>query len=154
MYSTEKLAKLSTPLHDVASRGIVSTVAWLSDPTGGDAHETLCFGTQLGWIAIWKQGEGVTSHSQRLQARFAEVSAECVSDGAEIMSLAADTEDKDHYRLALGTQSMVVQTWIIKNKCLSCIFSIKLENTIPKTVMFRGNANHDLLVFGMIDGHM
>lgn len=55
LFATRKLNKLSTPLHDVASRGTVSCLAWLTDPEGGDVHETLSFATRLGWLAVWQQ---------------------------------------------------------------------------------------------------
>lgn len=49
---------------------------------------------------------------------------------------------------------MAVQVWIIKNDRFANIFSIKLENTIPKSIVFQGNADNDLIVFGMYCGSM
>lgn len=55
LYTTTKLVQLDAPLHDVASRGTVTALVWLTDPAGGDPLETLCFGTQRGWLAVWQQ---------------------------------------------------------------------------------------------------
>lgn len=54
LYAMNNLKKkLSVPQHDIVSRGVVTTVAWLTG--GGEALETLCFGTLYGWLIIWQQ---------------------------------------------------------------------------------------------------
>ncbi|EJD07813.1 uncharacterized protein FOMMEDRAFT_25085 [Fomitiporia mediterranea MF3/22] len=110
--------------------------------------DTLSFGTQKGWLAVW-QWESSTD-------QFAEIHAKVVSDSAGIMCLAADTNDHktSSYCLALGTQSIVCQIWIIKKTHVKNIVSIRLDNTIPRSVIFCSNSEHNLYVFGTINRHM
>ncbi|EJD07652.1 uncharacterized protein FOMMEDRAFT_24966 [Fomitiporia mediterranea MF3/22] len=104
LYNLNSLKKIKAPLHDITSHSKVTALAWLMILTEKDCGDTLSFGTQKGWLAVWQQESGTDW--------FAEIHAEVVSDSASIMCLAADTNDHEtsSYCLALGTQSMQFRT--------------------------------------------
>ncbi|KAG1826395.1 WD40-repeat-containing domain protein [Suillus variegatus] len=110
-------------------------------------HETLCYGTGLGFIGIWQQqGEGIEDFDAKVSRR--------IGTGKEIMCITYD-HARDDTCIATGTRDKHVQVWSFDFKGpLIPIFSIELNSTIPCTINFNCTANRNLLVFGMYDGEV
>jgi hypothetical protein len=110
-----------------------------------DQYETLCFGTGLGYLVVWRQDEG---------GRFAEILAKRLGQGREILGIAMDTPMKDHVRFAVGTRCGSIQLWKYDhNGMVNLLKAVAVGETIPRNVAFASNDN-TLRVFGFYDGYM
>jgi hypothetical protein len=118
-------------------------VRWLTSPY--DQYETLCFGTALGYIVVWRQ-EG--------NGRFVEITGTRVGGGKEILDITVDTPMKDHMRFVVGARCGSVQLW--KYDChgsLTALKAVVIGRTIPRKVTFTSRANI-IRVFGFYNGCM
>jgi hypothetical protein len=117
-------------------------VAWLTRKD--DIQETLCGGTGLGYVILWRQRADATTE-------FDEVWSRRICGGHEIMHLTCETFDTNT-RIVTATRNKGVQLWSLDSKYhLSNIFSVELPTTVPRTLCFHGG---DIVVFGMYDGEM
>jgi WD40 repeat protein len=123
----------------------VTCACWITRQEA--TRETLCYGTGLGFVAIWQQqGEGLEDFNTKVSRR--------IGTGKEIMCLTYD-HTGDDTRIATGTRDRRVQVWAFDFKGpLIPIFSVELSTTIPCTVNFNRTPGRNLLVFGMYDGEM
>ncbi|KAG1793681.1 WD40-repeat-containing domain protein [Suillus plorans] len=133
IWDLKQQLQLPSPRQNVALRNPANSMTCVCWITRQDAtHETLCYGTRLGFIGIWQQQ----------------------GEGKEITCLTYDHAGDDT-RIATGTWDKHVQVWSFDFKGpLILIFSIKLSTTIPCTINFNHTASRDLLVFGMYDGEV
>lgn len=85
-----------------------------------------------------------------LQGQFEETLTRRVGTGREILCIAKDSLDS---RLAVGTRDRLVQVWKYTKSQLLPIFSVTLDSTVPKTVVF-SDKDASILVFGLCDGNL
>lgn len=136
-------AELIPPTQNQGILGPVSCMMWI--PQRDPSKEILCYGTVLGYVGVWRQGE---------QRRFEALYTRRIGTGAEIMALAFDTSSVDSIRIALGTRDRVVQVHRLDSRGqLSPVFSVQLNGTVPGDVAFIDNTR-DIYVFGPYDGIM
>jgi WD40 repeat protein len=75
--------------------------------------------------------------------------------GHEITCIACDDSGDDSTRLATGTRDRLVQVWKLDSKAqLHPVFSVQLDMTVPKAVVFGANGNKDIYVLGVFDGNL
>ncbi|TDL19963.1 WD40 repeat-like protein [Rickenella mellea] len=126
-------------------QGQVSCTAWLT--RRDDAQETLCCGTGLGFLKVWRQ----TSPAEN----FIETFDQRIGTGAEIVSMSTDASHDTDTRVALGTRDHVVQVFTADNKgILHSVFSIRLDTSIPIAVGFADNTAKDVYAFGLHNGQL
>ncbi|TFK59710.1 WD40 repeat-like protein [Pluteus cervinus] len=136
LWSAQELKPLRTPAQP--QRGIATTLAWSSESRLG---ETLCFGTQLGFLVIWRED---TSEG------FKEVFSRKIGSGAEIVCLATDTTSP-LTKIAAGMRDRGITVWTIDDQNnVENIFSVRLNTTMAATLAFHPS-EHSLLVFGLED---
>ncbi|KIK32041.1 hypothetical protein CY34DRAFT_62186, partial [Suillus luteus UH-Slu-Lm8-n1] len=107
------------------SRGTVSCVVWVTTRLG--MGETLCYGTGLGYVIFLRRSQ-VDTH-------FQEICARRLGSGFEITCMVWDSSSSEaNTRIAL-----------------QAVFSVRLHNTVPKSVAF--GDNRCVYVFGLYDGN-
>ncbi|KAG2135313.1 WD40-repeat-containing domain protein [Suillus clintonianus] len=128
IWDLKRRVQLPTPRQTPAIQNPADPVTCACWITRQEAtRETLCYGTGLGFIAIWQQqGEGLEDFN------------------AKIMCLTYDhTGDDTH--IATGTRDRRVQVWAFDFKGpLIPIFSVELSTTIPRTVNFNRTPGRNL----------
>jgi hypothetical protein len=128
--------------------GQVSTIEWL--PIRSDPRLTICFGTALGYLCVWRQ----TS-----EGTYDEIYARRV-DWQELLSIEADKPTLDDVLFAFGTLSGHVAVWKYDNNgMLKPLFALRVGSTIPRRVAFSRTAvskskskERTVVVFGAHDG--
>ncbi|KAG1767309.1 WD40-repeat-containing domain protein [Suillus placidus] len=148
IWDLKRRVQLPTPRQTPAIQNPADPVTCACWITRQEAtHETLCYGTGLGFIAIWQQqGEGLEDFNAKVSRR--------IGTGKEIMCLTYD-HTGDDTRIATGTRDRRVQVWAFDFKGpLIPIFSVELSTMIPRTVNFNRTPGRNLLVFGMYDGEI
>ncbi|KAG9308196.1 hypothetical protein JVU11DRAFT_12292 [Chiua virens] len=116
-------------------------MTWLSG--NNQIHETLCCGTGLGYLMLWRQRSDAASEF--------DVSSRRIGTGQEIMSISQYNVDGST-RLITGTRDKRAQLWALDSKLnITSIFSVELPTSIPRALYFLGS---DIVVFGMYDGEM
>jgi hypothetical protein len=135
-----KQIQISTP-RQKSNLGAISRVKWITSYY--DLRETLCYGTELGYMGFWRQDP---------RGNFEEIFCERMGSGSGILSIALDEPSRDSVQLAIGTRGRVVQVWKYDcNGLLQNVFSVQLDKTVPITVAF---VARDVRVFGSFDGSM
>jgi hypothetical protein len=125
----------------------VTAIEWL--PIRNDSRLTVCFGTALGYMCIWRQ---------TLKGAYDELYVERVGDGKEILSIEADKPSLDDILFTIGTLGGHVALWRFDNNGLiQPIFGLNLGVTIPRKVAFShttvaSSKVKTIVVFGMYDG--
>ncbi|KAK0496914.1 hypothetical protein EDD18DRAFT_1352761 [Armillaria luteobubalina] len=123
-------------------RGAATALAWI---WGKDNHgEALMFGMQAGYVVCWKQEEG----------EFVEVDCACLTNTSEITSIGFDLASN---HTAIASHAGVVQLCGLDNsKRLSPIFTVSMQNHLPKTITFsttpKAGGGQLMIMFGMHDG--
>ncbi|KAG2747123.1 WD40 repeat-like protein [Suillus brevipes Sb2] len=148
IWDLKRRVQLPTPRQTPAIQNPADPVTCACWITRQEAtRETLCYGTGLGFIAIWQQqGEGLKDFNAKVSRR--------IGTGKEIMCLTYD-HTGDDTRIATGTRDRRVQVWAFDFKGpLIPIFSVELSTTIPRTVNFNRTPGRNVLVFGMYDGEI
>jgi len=75
-----------------------------------------------------------------------------LGSGQEIVCIADNPFSQENHRLIIGTRDKMVQVMDIDPKGqLIPHFSVTLDKTVPKGVVFADNAD-DVYVFGLFDG--
>ncbi|KAG2088288.1 WD40-repeat-containing domain protein [Suillus cothurnatus] len=143
IWDLKKRLQLPMPCHIVGLQNPANPVTctcWITHQEV--THETLCYGTGLGFIGIWQQhGQGLEDFDTKISRR--------IGTGKEIMCLTYDHAGNDT-RIATGTCDKHVQVWTFDFKGpLVPIFSIELSTTIPHMIHFNHTASRNILVFGM-----
>ena len=126
--------------------------------------ETLCYGTGLGYViflrrshvdvrASWSPGLVVEPSANIEQMHFQEICARRLGSGFEITCMAWDpTSSEANTRIAVGTRDKIVQVLTLNtNSQLQAVFSVRLDNTMPKSVAF--GDKECVYVFGLYDGN-
>ncbi|KAG2100709.1 uncharacterized protein F5147DRAFT_525694, partial [Suillus discolor] len=123
--------------------GTVSCAVWVTTRVG--MAETLCYGTGLGYIRFLR------SNVQQMQ--FQEICARRLVSGFKITCMVWDsTSSGANTQIAVGTRDKIVQVLILNtNSQLQSIFSVRLDNIVPKSVAFADNGS--VYVFGLYDGN-
>jgi len=148
IWDLKKRLQLPTPCHIVGLQNPANPVTCTCWITRQEVtHETLCYGTGLGFIGIWQQhGQGLEDFDTKISRR--------IGTGKEIMCLTYDHAGNDT-RIATGTCDKHVQVWTFDFKGpLVPIFSIELSTTIPHMIHFNHTASRNILVFGMYNRDM
>ncbi|KIN98781.1 hypothetical protein M404DRAFT_156911 [Pisolithus tinctorius Marx 270] len=136
-----KEVQLPQPLQMRSPKDPITTITWLAQ--NDSIQETLCCGTGLGYLLIWRQRPHTV-------VEFKEVVARRISGGHEIMAIASDAGNSTGTHIVVMTRDKRVQTWTIDSRNrLSNVFSVELTTSIPHAVYLRGC---DIIVFGMYDG--
>ncbi|KAG1761662.1 hypothetical protein EDD22DRAFT_732608, partial [Suillus occidentalis] len=138
--SHKELLSLS---HHESSR-IVSCVVWAT--TRQTAVETLCYRTGLGYITFLQH--------DLIDNNFQEICARRLGSGFEITCLSCHSiSSEGDIWIAVGTKDKMVQILILNmSSQLQSIFTVQLENTVPKSVTFADNKA--IYVFGLYDGKL
>ncbi|KAG2137124.1 uncharacterized protein EDB93DRAFT_1091337, partial [Suillus bovinus] len=125
------------------SRGTVSCAVWVTTRLG--MGETLCYGTGLGYVIFLR--------SNIEQTHFQEICARRLGSGFEITCMVWDSSSSEaNTRIAVGTRDKVVQVLVLNtNSQLQAVFSVRLDNTVPKSVVF--GDNRCVYVFGLYNGN-
>ncbi|KAI6023549.1 WD40-repeat-containing domain protein, partial [Pisolithus microcarpus] len=128
---------------DLRKKDPIMAIAWLVLNDG--IQETLCCGTALGYLVIWRQRLNTV-------VEFEEVVSRRISGGHEIMAITSDVGNGTGNRIIVATQDRRVQAWTLDSRNrFSSTFSVQLKTSIPRAVYTHGC---DVIVFGMYDGDM
>jgi hypothetical protein len=125
----------------------VTAIEWL--PIRHDRLLTICFGTALGYVCVWRQTSKGT---------YGKLYAEPVVDEKEVISIEADKPTLDDILFAIGTLGGHVALWNFDNNgMIRPIFGLHLGCTIPRKVAFSHTTValskvKTIVVFGMYDG--
>jgi hypothetical protein len=128
----------------------VSAIEWL--PIRNDPRLTICFGTALGYLCVWRQSS---------KGKYDEIYAYRV-DWLEILSIEADKPTLNDVLFAFGTLGGHVAVWKYDNNgMLSPSFAVRVGSTIPRRVAFSRTAvsksrskEKIVVVFGVHDGRV
>ncbi|KAG6326543.1 hypothetical protein ID866_12546 [Astraeus odoratus] len=136
-------SQLEKPMQIQSIHDPITTVLWVT--CKGDLQDTLCCGTGLSHLIVWRQRPNMV-------IEFDEIVSRHIGNGQEIMAISSDMESVAGVRIAVGTHNKQVQVWALDaGNQLSNIFSIELSTTMPWAVHFLGG---DMAVFGMYNGNM
>lgn len=141
--SLRKKVQLAEPPQIRSPQDPITAIAWLAPNDG--IQETLCCGTALGYLVIWRQRLNTV-------VEFEEVVSRRISGGHEIMAITSDVGNGTGNRIVVATQDRRVQAWTLDSRNrFSSTFSVQLKTSIPRAVYTHGC---DVIVFGMYDGDM
>ncbi|KAG1848866.1 hypothetical protein F4604DRAFT_1687573 [Suillus subluteus] len=150
--------ELTCSTHHHESRGTVSCTVWVTTRLG--MAEILCYGTGLGYIVflfrshIDVRASLIVEPSANIQQmQFQETCARRLGSGFEITCMVWDsTSSEMTTRIAVGMRDKIVQVLVLNtNSQLQAVFSVRLDNTVPKSVAFADNGC--VYVFGLYDGN-
>ncbi|KAG1728489.1 uncharacterized protein EDB91DRAFT_1253420 [Suillus paluster] len=143
LWDIKSRKELTCSIHHHESQGTVSYAVWVTTRLG--MAETLCYGTGLGYIIFLRR-----SH---VDMPFQEICARRLGSGFEITCMVWDlTSSETTTRIAVGTRDKIVQVLILNtNSQLQAVFSVQLDNTVPKSVAFADNGC--VYVFRLYDGN-
>lgn len=119
--------------------------------TRNDPHLTVCFGTTLGLLSIWRQGS---------KDVYEEVATTKVGKGQEILSIQADKPTLNDVRFVVGSLCGQVQLWKYDNTgSLENTFAVTIGTTIPRKVAFTpmtvsSKSKAKIMAYGLYDGQM
>ncbi|KAK0209849.1 WD40-repeat-containing domain protein [Armillaria fumosa] len=141
LWQLDKMTKICTPA-EAGLRGAATALAWIQGED--DRSEALTFGMQAGYVVCWKQEEG----------EFVEVDCARLANASEIMSIGFDPASN---RIAIASRAGIVQLCGLDNsKRLSPIFTVSMQNHLPKTIAFsttpKARGGRPMITFGMHDG--
>ncbi|KAH7917252.1 WD40 repeat-like protein, partial [Leucogyrophana mollusca] len=137
--------QLAGPQQRHAHADPVSCTAWIT--RRDELRETLCYGTALGNLVIWRQ-------QSRSKEVFEEVLTIKVGTGKEILCVSCDTSVPMGVRIATGTRDARVLVWSFDSReRIHSVFSVQLDNTIPKGIAFSKDTK-DIFVFGLYNGYV
>ncbi|KAG2140902.1 quinon protein alcohol dehydrogenase-like superfamily [Suillus bovinus] len=105
------------------------------------------FVMELGWVILYFY---IRSH---IDMQYQEACARRLGSGFEITCMVWDsTSSEANTRIAVGTRDKIVQVLVLNpNSQLQAVFSVRLDNTMPKSVAFSDNGC--VYVFGLYDGN-
>jgi hypothetical protein len=107
-------------------------------------NEVLCFGTALGYLVFWRQGQFT---------KFEEIHGTRLGTGSEIVSLAS-VSGQQFVRIAVAMRNGQVQVHQLHtNAHLHPTFSVEVANMTPMGIHFVNNPAKDVQVYG-VDGEM
>ncbi|KAG1856086.1 hypothetical protein F4604DRAFT_1590484, partial [Suillus subluteus] len=143
LWDIKSQKELTCLTHHYESRGTVSCAVWVTTRQG--IAETLCYGTGLGYIVFLR-------HSH-IDMQFQEACARRLGSGFKITCVVWDsTSFEVNMQIAVGTRDKIVQVLVLNtNLQLHAVFSVRLNNTVPKSVMFTDNGC--VYVFALYDGN-
>ncbi|KAG1721364.1 uncharacterized protein EDB91DRAFT_1256544 [Suillus paluster] len=139
LWDIKSRKELTCLIHHHESQGTVSCAVWVTTRLG--MAETLCYGTGLGYVVFLRH-----SHVDEICARR-------LGSGFEITCMVWDsTSSETTTWIAVGTRDKIVQVLILNtNSQLQAMFSVRLDNTVPKYVAFADNGC--VYVFRLYDGN-
>lgn len=151
---------LSRP-NGAGNRGSISALAWIRREE--DPGEVLVYGTQNGFVCVWKQRSptSVSFNFRRLAfalkfglQEFEEGHTLQMTDPAEVTGIAFDAATN---RLCICHRNSVVQAYMLDRTATpQPVFSVSVKNFLPKAISFgeyKGN-DRDVKVFGLHNGQM
>ncbi|KAG1865293.1 hypothetical protein F4604DRAFT_1586174 [Suillus subluteus] len=143
LWDIKSRKELTCSTHHHESRGTISCAVWITTRQGMAA--TLCYGTGLGYIVFLRR-----SH---IDMQYQEACARRLGSGFEITCMVWDsTSSEANTRIAVGTRDKIVQVLVLNpNSQLQAVFSVRLDNTVPKSVAFSDNGC--VYVFGLYNGN-
>ncbi|KAJ7478959.1 WD40-repeat-containing domain protein, partial [Mycena latifolia] len=140
LWDLTKLADLLRP-NGAGIRGATSALLWIrrEDEPG----ELLVYGTQMGYVVVWKQSEdnSATAVFQMM-------------DPAEVTGLAFDAGAS---RLAVCHRKSTVQVHTLDSKLTPRpIFSVSIQDFVPKAIAFgeMKGSTREVMAFGYHDGQI
>jgi WD40 repeat protein len=137
VWDTSNLTELPPPRVGPGSRGPVTAMLWI--PQRGSGNEVLCFGTALGYVVFWRQGQSM---------KLEELHARRLGLGSEISALAS-TSGPQFVRIAIAMRDGQVHVHQLNaNAQLHSTFSIETANFVPMAISFVSNPAKDVQVFG------
>ncbi|KAI9459800.1 WD40-repeat-containing domain protein [Boletus coccyginus] len=145
IWNMDKLEEIPSVARRHAFNDPISAAMWITRKD--EAHETLCFGTSLGYLIFWRQNKG-----SRMQIQFEEVTLKRIGTSCEITCMACDTTQRAGVRIAAATRERHIVVWTFEGNLLTPTLSVQLNTTVPKGIAFSGQ--NDLQVWGMYDGLM
>ncbi|KAI6119072.1 hypothetical protein EDD16DRAFT_1428108, partial [Pisolithus croceorrhizus] len=123
MWDLCQKVQLAQPPQIRSPQDPITAVAWLAP--NDRIQETLCCGTALGYIAIWRQ-------CPNMVVDFEEVVFRKISGGHEVMAIASDTGNGTGNHIILATQDRCIQAWTLDlRNHFSNMFSVQLMTSIP-----------------------
>ncbi|KAI6009779.1 WD40-repeat-containing domain protein [Pisolithus microcarpus] len=141
MWDLHKKVQLAEPPQIRSPQDPIMAIAWLVPNDG--IQETLCCGTALGYLVIWRQRLNTV-------VEFEEVMSRRISGGHEIMAITSDVGNGTGNRIVVATQDRRVQAWTLDSRNrFSSTFSVQLKTSIPRAVYTHGC---DVIVFRMYNG--
>ncbi|KAG1880913.1 hypothetical protein F4604DRAFT_1578642 [Suillus subluteus] len=143
LWDIKSRKELTCSTHHHESRGTISCAVWITTRQGMAA--TLCYGTGLGYIVFLRR-----SH---IDMQYQEACARRLGSGFEITCMVWDsTSSEANTRIAVGTRDKIVQVLVLNpNSQLQAVFSVRLDNTVPKSIAFSDNGC--VYVFGLYNGN-
>jgi len=150
IWQVDDQKEIQTPPRRPKILGQVTAIEWLS--IRNNPRTTVCFGTTLGHLTLWRQNS---------KGSYEELFTQRLGEGKEIMSIEADKPTLDNVHFALGTLCGQVQLWRYdSNGMLSSTFAVSIGNTVPRAVTFSQTTASSkskvktVTVFGCFDGQM
>ena len=90
-----------------------------------------------------------------MKGAFKETYSCRAGQGAEFLSIALYEANDTSFCIVLATFDSQIQVWSIDSRFQQkTVFSIQLDTTIPRALTFAPDASQNVLVFGLVDGHM
>ncbi|KAG1882038.1 hypothetical protein C8R48DRAFT_562525, partial [Suillus tomentosus] len=141
LWDTKSRKELTCSTHNHELRGTVSCAVWITTRLA----ETLCYGTGLGYVVFLRRSP--------VDMHFQETCARRLGSGFEITCLSWDsTSPEAGAQIAIGTRDKIVQVLVLNaNSQLQAVFSVQLDNTVPKSVAFADDGS--VYAFGLYDGN-
>jgi len=147
------LREVATPAQ--GERGEVTVLAWVD---GDDGGETLCIGTNTGYLILWKQNEQVRRKPPRFsiitqrQDTFDEVYCQRLARGGEITCMSVDgTRAPTRIVIGMVDHIVVVVRLDAAAESTKAVFGVHLPLIEPAMVSFYDTAG-GVLVFSKWNG--
>ncbi|KAI6140046.1 hypothetical protein EDD17DRAFT_1499896 [Pisolithus thermaeus] len=133
-----------TVLSHVDSCGVMTCATWMK--TRYTLSETLCYGTNLGYIVFLR--------THPADKQFHEICARRLGSGFEITCITWDSASAESTcQIALGTRDNIVQVLVLgANSQLQSVFAGRLDSTVPRSIAFGDTGS--IYVFGLYDGNV
>ncbi|KAJ7120068.1 WD40-repeat-containing domain protein [Mycena epipterygia] len=143
LWNVASLSRLNRP-NGAGNRGTVSALTWIRREE--DPGEVLVYGTQCGFVCVWKQRSPTSD--------FEEGHTLQMTDPAEVTGITFDAATN---RLCVCHRNSVVQSYTMDRTATpQPVFSVSVKNFVPKAISFgeyRGN-DRDVKVFGLYNGQI
>lgn len=149
------------PPYNLFQRGSVGCVAWAT--MRPDKASVIAMGTNQGFLVLWRRSKDVNvprlpdrpRANALLQGVFEEIYGKRMGFGMEVVCIGTRSE-RDSIHVVTGSADRLVQVLRLNSAdmLLHSVFSVRLEATLPNTVIFAKNAERDVWVFGALDGEL
>ncbi|KAH8799600.1 WD40-repeat-containing domain protein [Flagelloscypha sp. PMI_526] len=142
LFSLASFSEMARPMMN-STRGASTAVCWAQDQD--DAGLILLYGTELGHLVLW-------GSATKTKIYFEEVACYRLPKPSEVTDL---NFDKFTRRVAVGNRDGIVQVHLLQSGGqLLPIFSVEIDQFLPKSVMFMPQGENDILVTGEYCGNV